>query len=213
MLTNKTNRTSSEKEKTDHSPLTDFIRTVYPVGKKAEQYIVQHSFHQKISRGKYLLKPGEYCSYYYYIHKGILRAFIKEGNKEITTWINPENEITTSIRSMSRNEPSLEYIQALENSDLYALPFESLQKMYTLFPEMNTVVRILLTEYYAASEEISYISRLPSAEKRYDHFNTSRPELVNRIPLKYVASYLGMSEETLSRLRSKKSISQTGQAQ
>ncbi len=206
MLTHKINRTASEKAKPIYSQLADFIRMVYPIGKKAEQYIIQNSFHQKISRGKYLLKAGEFCSHYYYIHKGVLRAFIKEGNKEITTWINPENEITTSIRSMSRSEPSLEYIQALENSDLYAISFESLQKMYTLFPEMNIVARMLLEEYYAASEERSYISRLPSAEKRYSHFNATRPELVNRIPLKYVASYLGMSEETLSRLRGKKSM-------
>jgi hypothetical protein len=71
---------------------------------------------------------------------------------------------------------------------------------------MNIAVRILLEEYYAASEERAYISRLPSAEKRYNHFNATRPELLNRIPLKYVASYLGMSEETLSRLRGKKSM-------
>ena len=177
------------------------------MGNETLQYIAQNSFRQKVSRGKYLLQPGEFCSHYYYIHKGVLRAFIKEGNKEITTWINPENEITTSIRSMARSEPSLEYIQALENSDLYAMSFESLQKMYTLFPEMNIVVRMLLEEYYAASEERSYISRLPGAEKRYSHFNASRPDLVNRIPLKYVASYLGMSEETLSRLRGKKGCS------
>lgn len=200
------NRTASPGSKTDHSPLVDFMRTIYPLEKKAGQYIIQNSFRKKINKGRYLLKPGEFCAHYYYIHKGILRAFIREGKKEITTWINPENEITTSIRSMSRREPSLEYIQAIENSDLYVISFESLQKMYTLFPEMNIVVRILLEEYYAASEERSYISRLPGAEKRYRHFIASRPELVNRIPLKYVASYLGMSEETLSRLRGKKSI-------
>ncbi|HTN07617.1 hypothetical protein [Agriterribacter sp.] len=201
-----TNRTTSQGAKTDHSPLVDFMRAIYPLGKKAGQYIIQNSFRKKIIKGKYLLKPGEFCAHYYYIHKGVLRAFIKEGKKEITTWINPENEITTSIRSMSRREPSLEYIQVMENSDLYVMSFESLQKMYALFPEMNIVVRILLEEYYAASEERSYISRLPSAEKRYRHFIASRPELVNRIPLKYVASYLGMSEETLSRLRGKKSM-------
>lgn len=199
-------RTTSSESKTDHSPLVDFMRAIYPLGKKTRQYILQNSFRKKIIKGKYLLKPGDFCTHYYYIHKGVLRAFIKEDNKEITTWINPENEITTSIRSMSRREPSLEYIQAIENCDLYVISFESLQKMYALFPEMNIVVRILLEEYYAASEERSYISRLPSAEKRYRHFTASRPELVNRIPLKYVASYLGMSEETLSRLRGKKSM-------
>lgn len=168
--------------------------------------MIKNSFCLKIGRGKFLLKSGSFCSHYYFIHKGVLRSFIKEGKKEITTWINPENEITTSIRCIAHREPSREYIQALEDCELYAIHFESLNQMYTLFPEMNILVRMLLEVYYSESEERSYISRLPSAEKRYSYFNTSRPELVNRIPLKYIASYLGMSEETLSRLRGKKSM-------
>jgi len=80
-----------------------------------------------------------------------------------------------------------------------------MQEMYETFPEMNRVGRMLLEEYYAASEERVYIARLPNAQARYQHFINSRPELLNRIPLKYVASYLGITLETLSRLRAKKS--------
>ena len=65
---------------------------------------------------------------------------------------------------------------------------------------------MLLEEYYAASEERVYIARLPNAGARYEHFINSRPELLNRISLKYVASYLGITLETLSRLRAKKSL-------
>jgi len=200
------NPTSTVKLKLAHSPLADFMKTIYPLGEKTEQYIIKNSFRKKIKRGKFLLKPGDFCTHYYFIHKGVLRSFIKEDNKEITTWINPENEITTSIHSIIHRKPSREYIQALEDSEVYAMHYDSLNQMYTLFPEMNILVRMLLEVYYSDSEERSYISRLPSAQKRYQHFNASRPELVNRIPLKYVASYLSMSEETLSRLRGRKSM-------
>ena len=186
------------------SPLLDYMRSVFPLGEQAMYYLQSHSFKKTVKRGKFLLKPGEYCNHYYFIHKGILRAFIKEGKKEITTWLNPEKEITTSIRSMVRRQPSVEYIQALEYSELYALHFEHMEEMYRLFPEVNILARKLLVEYYADSEERSYISRIPSAEKRYRHFIRTRPELVNRIPLKYIASYLGITLETLSRLRGKK---------
>ena len=190
--------------KPSHSPLVDFMKTVFPLGEGPLKYLAENSFKKTIGRGKFLLRPGEYCEHYYFIYKGLLRAFIKEDKKEITTWLNPENEITTSIRSMVRRQPSVEYIQALEDSELYALHFNHMEEMYKLFPEMNILARKLLVEYYADSEERAYISRIPSAKKRYSHFIATRPELVNRIPLKYVASYLGITLETLSRLRSKR---------
>ncbi|MDP4212522.1 MAG: Crp/Fnr family transcriptional regulator [Bacteroidota bacterium] len=195
-----------------NSPLVNFMKAMHPLGNKPLIYLHEHASRKSVGRGKYLLKPGEFCMHYYYIHKGLLRAFIKEEKKEITTWLNPENEITTSIRSMVRRQPSMEYIQALEDSELYALHFDDMEKMYSLFPEMNVLARKLLVEYYADSEERSYISRIPSAQKRYRHFIASRPELVNRIPLKYVASYLGITLETLSRLRGKKKSIKLGGA-
>jgi CRP-like cAMP-binding protein len=133
----------------------------------------------------------------------VLRSYVKYGSKEITIWINPENEITTAIRSMSNNKPADEYIQAIEDCELVVIPFEAMQEIYERFPEMNMVGRKLLEEYYAASEERVYICRIPDARSRYQHFMETRQELVNRIPLKYIASYLGITLETLSRLRAK----------
>jgi len=185
-------------------PLVDFINKIYPLSEEIMEFMSSHTTFRKVSKGKFLLKPGEYCKDYYYIHKGILRSYIKYGEKEITIWINPEGEITTSIRSISGSRVSDEFIQVIENAEMVVIPFDSMRELYERFPEMNKVGRMLLEEYYAASEERVYIARLPSAEARYQHFINSRPELLNRIPLKYVASYLGITLETLSRLRAKK---------
>lgn len=185
-------------------PLIEFIDQIYPLNDEIIDFIKQNTYLKKVAKGKFLLKPGEMCDHYYFIHKGILRSFLKFGKKEITVWINPENEITTAIRSMSNNKPSDEFIQAIEDCELVAIPFETMKKLYEKFPEMNKVGRMLLEEYYAASEERVFICRIPNAQSRYYHFIESRPELANRIPLKYVASYLGMTLETLSRLRAKR---------
>lgn len=190
--------------KPDSWPLVEFVSQFYPLNEELIDFIISKTSFRKIPKGKLLLKPGEYCKDYYFIHKGILRSFIKYGNKEITIWINPEGEITTSIRSMAANRLSDEYIQVIENAELVVIPFEAMAEMYERFPEMNKAGRMLLEEYYAASEERVYIARIPNAEARYQHFIHSRPELLNRIPLKYVASYLGITLETLSRLRAKK---------
>jgi CRP-like cAMP-binding protein len=188
----------------DGMPLVEYINQGYPLRKEIVQFILSKTYELKLDKGKFLLKPGEICGNYYYINKGVLRSFIKYGKKEINIWINPENEITTAIRSMSSNKPSDEYIQALEDCELVVIPFEAMQELYERFPEMNMVGRKFLEEYYAASEERVYICRIPDARSRYQHFIETRPELVNRIPLKHVASYLGITLETLSRLRAKK---------
>lgn len=185
-------------------PLIDFINKIYPLNDDIMQFMSSRTTFRKVSKGKFLLKPGEYCRDYYYIHKGILRSYINYGEKEITIWINPEGEITTSIRSIGGSRLSDEYIQVIENAELVVIPFEAMHELYDTFPEMNRVGRMLLEEYYSASEERVYIARLPNAHARYQHFINSRPELLNRIPLKYVASYLGITLETLSRLRAKK---------
>jgi CRP-like cAMP-binding protein len=185
-------------------PLIDFIDHFYPLSDEIKEFISTHTYFKTFSKGKYLLKAGDVCNDYYFIAKGVLRSFLKFGSKEITVWINPENEITTAIRSMSNHKVADEYIQVIENAELVVIPYEVMQNFYTTFPEMNLVGRMLLEQYYAASEERVYICRIPSAEARYKHFVESRPELANRISLKYVASYLGMTLETLSRLRSKR---------
>ena len=185
-------------------PLVNFINKMYPLSNEIMEFMSRRTTFKKVNKGKFLLKPGDYCKDYYYIHKGILRSYIKYGEKEITIWINPEGEITTSIRSIAGSRVSDEYIQVIENSELVIIPFDAMRELYDTFPEMNRVGRMLLEEYYAASEERVYIARLPNAQARYQHFINSRPELLNRIPLKYVASYLGITLETLSRLRAKK---------
>lgn len=192
-----------EPTRPSESTIIAFINGICPVSPEAMLFIQEQVFPVALAKGKYLLRAGEICGHYYYIHKGVLRSFLKHGNKEITIWINPEGEITTSIRSMTRQQPSDEYIQALEDCQLFAISFEAVKEMYERFPDMNRFARMLLEQYYAETEERVYIGRIPNANARYTHFIQSRPELVNRIPLKYVASYLGITLETLSRLRAK----------
>lgn len=187
------------------SPLAAFVNYVHPVSVDATNYINLHSFPQQVKRGSFLLKAGETCKHLYFIRKGVIRGYIREGAKEVTTWITAENEMVTSIRGLSLQEPSLENIQAIEHCDLVVASYESLQYLYDHYLEVNIVGRKLLEQYYRDAEERAFISRIPNATKRYQHFLETKPNLANRIALKYIASYLGMTIETLSRIRSKKS--------
>jgi CRP-like cAMP-binding protein len=155
-----------------------------------------------VTKGSFLLKTDEICNHIYFIRKGVIRGYIKDGTKEVTTWMTAENEMVTSIRGLSRQEPSLENIQAIEECDLVVADYGALEYLYTNFIEMNIVGRKLLEQYYKDAEERAYICRIPNASKRYRYFLDTKGELANRIPLKYIASYLGMTIETMSRIRS-----------
>jgi CRP-like cAMP-binding protein len=186
------------------SPLATFVKHIYPVSEEAVKYINEHSYPQRIPRGTYLLKEGEICQHLYFIRKGVIRGYIKDGTKEVTTWMTAENEMVTSIRGLSLQEPSLENIHAIEECDLVVADYSALQYLYENHLEVNIVGRKLLEQYYKDAEERAFICRIPNASKRYRHFVETKGDLANRIPLKYIASYLGMTIETMSRIRSAK---------
>lgn len=138
MLVKKKTEDLWEKE-TGQSPLAAFVNFVHPVSDEATRYINQHSHSLQVERGTYLLKAGEICNHLYFIRKGAIRGYVKEGTKEVTTWITAENEMVTSIRGLSLQEPSLENIQAIEHCDLIVATYESLHYLYENCLEVNIV--------------------------------------------------------------------------
>ena len=135
-----------------------------------------------------------------------MRGFIKEGKKDITTWITAENEVVSSISTLDSRTPAMENMQAIDNCELLALTYPDFQDLYIKFPEFNIVVRKVLQKYYQDAEGRAFIARLTNAEKKYQLFITRYGHLANRIPLKYIASFLGITLETLSRVRKKLSL-------
>jgi len=187
----------------DITPLLQVLGYVHPLSPEAEAFLRERVISVSARKRKLLLKEGTVCNHIYFIVKGAVRGFRREGQKDITTWIVVENELVTSIFSLDNPTPSIENIQALENSELLALTYEELGQLYELFPEFNLIARKLLQHYYADAEKRAFIARLTKAENKYRNFLLMHPSLANRIPLKYIASYLGMTLETLSRVRKK----------
>ena len=187
-----------------HSPLYSFFNAVHPLNPQSIPLLDEESFPLILKKGAFLVKPGQDNDKLFLVLKGVIRGFIKEEGREITTWINEENEVVGTIRNMGLNMPCEEYVQAIEDAVVIAIPFNLMDQMYEQFPESNIIGRKLLEENYRGSEERAYISRIPSAEKRYKRFMQTQAGLLNRIALKYVASYLGMTIETISRVRGRK---------
>jgi CRP-like cAMP-binding protein len=179
------------------------LNQLYPLSPEAEQYLRDHVTSYTIAKRKLLLKEGMSCEHIYFILKGALRGYIREGSKDITTWITVENELVSSILSLDERIKAIENIQALEKSELLSLTLAELEEMYVRFPETNILARKILQRYYADAEQRAFIARLTKAENKYRYFLQRHQVLSNRIPLKYIASYLGVTLETLSRIRKK----------
>lgn len=186
-----------------HSPVIAYLNTVAPLSQVVIKEFDIHTFSLSIQKRKLLLKPGSVADHLYFIVKGIIQGYIKEDGKQITTWINEENEIVGSIRTLGTTNPCVEYLQALEDCELVAIPIAFMELIFEKYPETNFIARRLWEYTYQGAEERAYICRIPSADKKYKYFMKAQPNLVNRISLKYIASYLGMTLETLSRVRSR----------
>ena len=186
-----------------HSPLTEFFRSIHPLDPAILSYVDKHSFPVFVRKGNYLMQPGSEKQNLYLLIKGVMRGYLLDQQKEITTWINEEFEIVGSIRSLGLDKPNEEFIEAIEDSWLVGIPYSTIEFLYEKYPEANIIGRKVLEESYRDAEERAFISRIPSAELKYKRFLETKGDLINRIPLKFIASYLGMTLETLSRIRSR----------
>ena len=189
-----------------HSPMVALFNSIHPISKEAIEYLDLKSYPLKVNKGKFLLKANQANNQLFLITKGVVRGFMVEENKEITTWINEENEIVGSIRSLGLPwAVSEENIQVIETAHLIGIEYSCIEYMYSNFPESNIIARIILENSYRDAEERAFICRIPSAEKKYLRFMKTKPDLINRISLKYIASFLGITQETLSRIRTRES--------
>ncbi|MCU0394987.1 MAG: Crp/Fnr family transcriptional regulator [Chitinophagaceae bacterium] len=178
-----------------------FLNAIHPISAKAARFVDSRAFFCTVPKGKHLLRQGVVCPYMFLLVKGVMRSYIMEGKNEITTWITSENELISSISSVFDQRPSQENIQALEDCAMIGLPYDDLETAYQKFIEVNIPARKILQILYRQAEERAYITRLTKASSRYAYYAERNPEILSRVPLKHIASFLGMKMETLSRLR------------
>ena len=184
-----------------HSPIIPFLTKISPLSKEAIEDFDTRTFTLFFEKKRFILKPGMIADQLFFLKKGVVHGFIKEEGRQITSWISEENQIIGSIRTLLTMGPCGEYLQAVEDCELIALPIAFLAEIYEKYREIQFICRRLWEHIYHEAEERACLVRISSAEKKYKKFLENHPGLINRIPLKYIASYLGMTMETLCRIR------------
>lgn len=156
----------------------------------------------RLKKNEYLVKENAICNEIAFINKGLFRIFYLKDGIEINTCFCTENSITSSFESFINRVPSNQNIQALENSELITLSFDNLMKLYELSPDWQKTSRLLTErECLRLSNRLSSLSFEPAKEKYLNLFRT-QPEVIKRVSIQHIASYIGVSRETLSRIRS-----------
>ena len=155
----------------------------------------------KFLKGEMILKEGEICRNIYWVARGLVRQFYYKNGKELTEYMAAEDTMCMSIESLFKEEPSHQQIQALEPTVLYALPKPALEREAVRNVNIQMLYRKILEESLIISQIHADMVRFESAQERYAKLVKRSPQLVLRAPLVYIASYLQMTPETLSRVR------------
>lgn len=165
---------------------------------------IQHLFIEKnLKKGKFWVKEGEFNSDVLFVNKGMLRSYFVKEEVEKTFDLIIEDQITTATESYSSGLPSIDYIQAVEDTHLTIISKNDIELLYTKSPKWERVVRIIF-EANTFKQEIrirSFIAE--TAQERYERLAKEQPELIQRTPQIYLANFLGITPQSLSRLRRK----------
>lgn len=156
---------------------------------------------QKYAKGEMMLKEGDICRQFLYIDKGLVRQFYFKHGKEVTEHLGQEHTIVMCIESLFKEEPTKLQVEALEPTTVYALPKADLERVAMHNVNIQILYRKMLEESLIVSQIHADLVRFETAQDRYKKLCKLCPQVVLRAPLVYIASYLQMTPETLSRVR------------
>lgn len=155
----------------------------------------------KFAKGDTVIAEGEVCRSILYIEKGLLRQFYFKNDKPVTEYLAVEGTIMMCIESLFKEEPSRQQVEALEAANVFCLPKARLEEVALHNVNIQILYRKILEESLIISQIHADLVRFESAENRYKRLCKLSPQLALRAPLVYIASYLQMTPETLSRVR------------
>ena len=171
------------------------------LSEKAEEAIVAICSSITIKKNKDLQSIGHTCKTIYFINKGIARIYYFKDGIDVTENFFFENSIIARVESLFTGKPSRKAIQVLEDAEIVGINANQLFKLYDSFPEIERLFRKIFEAAYVETVHRIEGIQFHTAEERYKALLQEAPDILKRVPLKYVASYLGITQVSLSRIR------------
>jgi CRP-like cAMP-binding protein len=181
-----------------------YIQSYFNIVEDSELQKVVALFKEKeVKRGEFILESGNACNHLSFIKDGMFRIYVNTEDKEITQWISTKGYFVTDLSSLLFNSPARWNIQALSDATIYMLSKSDYNRLGDILPQWHQLEKMFIAKCFTILEDRIFAHLSMSAEERYHAFFENNKELFNQVPLQYIASMLGMSAETFSRIRKK----------
>jgi len=186
--------------------LEDVIQTIYLLPEQVLEEVLVNFQHLEYPKNYFLLKSGKPCKHLWFMTKGAARHFYtNEQGKEMNTWFSLDTQIIVDTTSFVKQEPAFESIQLIEDSEMYSIEYVALQVLLQKHHSFALwFIKLLELHYIAQVEDRIADLQFLDAKKRYQKFISLNSGITNRVSLGNIASFLNITQETLSRIRAGK---------
>jgi CRP-like cAMP-binding protein len=181
--------------------LLTYFKNFHPLSKEAEDAISEICSVINIKKNKDLQSIGHTCRTIYFINKGIARVYYYKDGLDVTEYFAFENNLVARVESLFKGRPSNKGIQILEDSEIVAINAPALFQLYDKYPDVERLARKITESAYVESVNRLESIQFHSADERYKALLAEDPNVLQRVPLKYIASYLVITQVSLSRIR------------
>ena len=183
------------------NPFIDAVNrftTLSPVSQSALEAVIKRL---EFGRGHVLVHQNTVCQWVYFIETGLSRTYYYKDGKDVTDWLSAEGQFAVSISSFITQQPDRRIVELLEPSVLWAVSYPALEKLYQAHHELERLGRLLASHGLLLVQQRFDDLHFATALERYRNLMALNPTILQRVPLGMVASYLGITAETLSRMR------------
>ena len=185
-------------------PLEKAITAISSLSPESRVIFLNTWKHWSVPKDHFLLREHAVSDYIYFIQTGVARIYYYKNDKEITEWIALEEQFFLSITSFFERRPSHLIIQTIEPSEVYGIHYNDLMVLADQYHDIERLLRKMVTRSLILSQKRMDSILFETAQQRYDRLLHSSARIIQRVPLSYIASFLGVTLETLSRIRSAK---------
>jgi CRP-like cAMP-binding protein len=180
--------------------LIDYIEQFVKLDSDAVNALENTAIREIYKKNQPILEQGQRCNKIWFLKKGMVRKYHIYDGKEITSWIHTPNDMITSLPAYVQGIPSEEYLQAYEETELISISKSGSEKL-SQYPQFITFINALMEREFAKIDKHTKALNSKDAKGKYEYLREIAPELIKKSKLGHIASIIGVTQETLSRIR------------
>lgn len=162
---------------------------------------------RKVAKGDFICQEGQVCNEVAFIESGLMRSYYNLKGKEVTRFVLMKNNFITALASFISQKPTAENLQAIKDCELFVISYDDIQHLYGEYLKWQELGRLVVEKSHLQLERRVFELISMTAAERYRSIAKDQPDIIDNVPLQYIASIIGVKPETLSRIRKKVGVS------